>query len=152
MGCELYSVLLRLPPLLLGTNKTFRRDCQMPVVRMQLPVEIAVGAKQPPPKDPATLFIKRGKGERRKVGSASEAVVLQHNKGKEKKKKQTLWLSWDFRILRFYFYKNGLICLRLLLSITAGSPGERWEAENSGNLPKEKSMKQINPSQAAMTQ
>lgn len=40
----------------------------------------------------------------------------------------------------------------LLLSITSRSLEERWEAANSGNLPKEKSMKQINPSQAAMTQ
>lgn len=53
---------------------------------------------------------------------------------------------------RFCYYKNRQICLRLLLSITAGSLGERWEAEIPGNLPKEESMKQINPLQAAMTQ
>lgn len=51
-----------------------------------------------------------------------------------------------------YFPKKELICLRLLLSITSRSLEERWEAATSGNLPKEKSMKQINPSQTAMTQ
>lgn len=30
--------------------------------------------------------------------------------------------------------------------------GKRWEAADTGILPKEKSMKQINPSQAAVTQ
>lgn len=30
--------------------------------------------------------------------------------------------------------------------------GKRWEAADAGILPKEKSMKQINPSQAAVTQ
>lgn len=112
----------------------------MPTLHTQLLVEIVLETKPALPRTQQRFLCERRVGRRGKVG-------LQHNK-----EKTSLWLSWDFRILCFYFYKNGLICLRLLLSITAGSPGERWEAENSGNLPKEKSMKQINPSQAAMTQ
>lgn len=80
------------------------------------------------------------------MDSLLELMGVQH------KEKSSLQFCQDSRILCFYFYKNRLICLRLLLSITAESPAERWEAENSGNLPKEKSMKQINPSQATMTQ
>lgn len=118
---------------------------------MQLLVEIALETKQPSPpprQDSATFFIKGEWGGERARAHTLRIGGFAAQQGK----KTSLWLSWDFRILCFYFYKNGLICLRLLLSITAGSPGERWEAENSGNLPKEKSMKQINPSQAAMTQ
>lgn len=118
----------------------------MPTIHMQQLLKLLLRLNSPP-QDSATFFIKGEWGDERRWTHFKNRWVYSTTR-----KKTSLWLFWDFRILCFYFYKNRLICLRLLLSITAGSPGERWEAENSGNLPKEKSMKQINPSQAAMTQ
>lgn len=50
------------------------------------------------------------------------------------------------------FPRNRLICLRPLPSITAAGLEEKVGKAGAGILPKEKSMKQINPAQAVVTQ
>ena len=96
MSCGVYSALLRLPPPLLSANKTFPRDCQMPVAHMPLLlVETAPETEQPPAKGQRVrkggpTFRVDGSAEQPEGGGGGGGGGGKGGKKKKKKKSPTL--------------------------------------------------------------